>query len=224
MEDKILEPGQPEFHPALDATFNLEEAVTLYRTGFLQTHPERLRRAEEDIRFDDVVERLTGFTSITISCPFHGRDSTPSFHLYRTSNDGWCFGCPPGQQYYNSILFVAKKLGVSREAALRWIEKEFDLPYIADVDIDEKEDDEEPVRIHFRDLLRPYVEHAAKDVQTCQQVDVAKDYLEDLFNAWPSRAEEKADPNAGDPKILARVLGPTVLAYIRQKKAQAARG
>src|SRR5208282_2777060 len=43
---------------------------------------QRWSRANSEIRFDDVVQELTGKWGRAISCPFHGTDSTPSFYLF----------------------------------------------------------------------------------------------------------------------------------------------
>lgn len=215
------EPGQG-ISPfvAADVDFERGHAEALYRAGFMDTHPHRWMRVHEEVRFEDVVALLTGQTQTVISCPFHGRDSTPSFHIYRRGNDAFCFGCPPGEQYYDSIIFAAKKLGLSRLGALRWLEKQFDLPAIADIDPEEyaEEQQGDTVRLTFRDVLPEFVRVAAKEVQRLQDVDLAREYLEILFDGWPARQEEKEDPDAGDPLPMARVLGKTTIDFMLARK------
>lgn len=220
-EPDQLELTDPETEIVADElTFDRAHAHTLYKSGFMEVHPHRWMRISEEIRMEDVVQMLTGQTSMKISCPFHGRDSNPSFQIYRRGNDAWCFGCPPGEQFYDAIIFTAKKLGVSKIGALQWLEKQFHLPPIADIDREDLEEEQDTglVEIKFRDLLPPYVEHARKDIQTAKDVDLAHEYLEILFDCWPSRTEENADPDAGDPMPLARVVGPTVINYILDRK------
>ena len=218
-EPNPLETHESEF-VAADLDFNREQAHALYKAGFMETNPRRWMRISEEVRFEDVVALLTGFTSMVISCPFHGRDSTPSFHIYRRGNDATCFGCPPGEQYYDSVIFTAKKLGVSRVQALRWLEKQYNLPPIEDIDISDPEDNEDEgfIELKFPDLKAPYIEFAARDIQTAKDPELAIEYLEILFDCWPSRQEAKDNPDAGDPMPLARVLGKTTLEYILARK------
>lgn len=91
-EDKELEELLPT---EIELTFEKSNLYKLYRSGWSQgINPERWDRVRRDIRFEDVVADLTGHSGTTsIRCPFHGRDSRPSFWLYKRTNDGWCFGC-----------------------------------------------------------------------------------------------------------------------------------
>jgi hypothetical protein len=223
--DELREPGEDEEleeEGIEEANFDRRSVDLLYRSGYLDINPERWLRAKEDIHFDDLVVRLTGFSSTMISCPFHGRDSTPSFHLYRRGNDAWCFGCPPGKNYYDSIIFVSERLGISRLAALQWLENTYNLPPIADLKPEEAEELHagDPLLVTFRDLLPAYVEHARRDIRAARDVDLAKEYLEILFGAWPPRNEEQTNPNAGEAIPLARVLGKPAINYILQNKAR----
>jgi hypothetical protein len=206
-----------------DAVLERATAEQLYQGGFLIVNPERWTRIKDLIRFEDVVALfIPGYHyRQVISCPFHGRDSNPSFHLYRRTNDAYCFGCPSGKQYYDHIRFVAAQHGCSKLRALCWLEREFELPKMADVNSEEYAEDheEEFVSVTFRDLKEPFIKHAARDIAAQgNDIDLAKEYLEILFDAWPSRAEEKEDPAAGDALTLARVLGKTVVDYILARK------
>jgi hypothetical protein len=137
-----------------------------------------------------------------------------------TTKLGVVHNCPPGEQYYDAVTFTAKRLGVSKLAALQYLEKQFGLPPIDDIEIADLEEERDGgyVELKFPDLKRAYIEHAAKDVQTAKDVELAIEYIEILFDCWPSRAEEKADPQAGDPLPLARVLGKTTLDFILARK------
>jgi hypothetical protein len=206
-----------------DVSFARAEADKLYRSGFMRIHPHRWQRVLEEVRFEDVVEKLIGSTEMTISCPFHGRDSKPSFHLYKRTNDAFCFGCPPGEQYYDAVKFASKRLGVSESTALRWVEDQFGLPPMKDIPFEETLEEEKPefLEVTFRELLPSYVQHAARDIQNSQDVELAEEYLEILFDAWPSREEEKKDPvNSGDALSLARVVGQKVVDAILKKKVR----
>src|SRR5208282_6829810 len=87
-------------------------------------NPERYEQIRREINFGDLVADLTGHTGSEIRCPFHGSDSTPSFYIYPPArgNNGWCFGCVKGQQYYDHIRFVRELLGYSFIKALTYLE------------------------------------------------------------------------------------------------------
>ena len=161
-----------------------EHLAQLYRSGESRTiNPERWERARTEIEFEDVVEELTGQTSFDkIRCPFHGSDRTPSFAIYRNSNDGWCFGCPPPKenQYYDNIRFASRYLGISRVKALVWLEKFGNLPPLDDVivEVEEKE-----VTIEFRDLSEAYITLARRDVLLHRDLELAREYLHMYFQA-----------------------------------------
>jgi hypothetical protein len=226
----MTEPKSPGEGEQQDSTFKVADDVAierasaqqLYQGGFLIVNPERWTRIKELIRFDDVVALFIPGHHQVISCPFHGTDSKPSFHLYRRTNDAYCFGC---SKYYDHVRFVAAMHGGSMLAALKWLEHEFGLPKMADVNSEEYADDhaEEFISVTFRDLKEPFIKHAARDVALANvegddAVELAKEYLEILFKAWPTHQEEQADSNAGDVMALARVLGRTVIDEILARK------
>lgn len=207
--------------PADDVAIEREAAEKLYRGGYLMVHPDRWIRIRDGIAFEDVVRLFIPGHHQVMSCPFHGRDSKPSFHLYHRTNDAWCFGCPPGEQYYDHVRFVAAMRGITRLQALTWLEREFRLPKLADIDQDEYLEDhaEEFVSVTFRDLKDPFVRHALRDIrEQGNDLELAKEYLEILFDAWPTRAEEQQNPDAGDALALARILGAEIVDAVLTRK------
>jgi len=172
-------------------------------------NPARWDRANDEINFQDLVEEFTGkYSNDKINCPFHGSDSTPSFGFWPHKNNGFCFGCPPGEQFYDNIIFVAKTLSISRVKALFWLEKKYNLPPMDDVVLDD-EDEEEEVSIEFADLSEAYIRQAGREVQKHQDVEMGQALVRIYFQA---EFEKDAMP-------LARVLDPSTLEHIRQKKA-----
>jgi hypothetical protein len=159
----MTEPENNTFKVAEDVTIERAAAEKLFQGGFMVVNPERWTRIKELIRFEDVVGMFIPghYGQQVISCPFHGRDSKPSFHLYRRTNDAYCFGC---SKYYDHVRFVAAMHGGSMLRALKWLEREFKLPRMADVNSEQYADDqkEEFVTVRFRDLLEPYIRFAAR--------------------------------------------------------------
>ena len=174
--EKVVPPDPEE----LD--FVRSNTVKLYRTGGI--NPLRWVRAKEEISFEDVVSELTGKTGQKISCPFHGPETIPSFHIYRHANDGYCWGCPPpsSSQYYDNVKFVSRYLDIKRTAALLWLEKKWGLPPMGDVDVEE-EFTEIEVEISFDDLIDPYIFKASHDIQEFHDVELAEEYLQIYFDA-----------------------------------------
>lgn len=170
-------------------------------------NPARWERAKDEVNFQDLVEEFTGkYSNSMISCPFHGTDSTPSFKFYPHKNNGWCFGCPAGEQFYDNIIFVAKTLSISRVKALFWLEKTYKLPPMDDVILDDEEEEEE-VSIEFADLSEAFIRQAAREVQKHQDVEMAQEFVRIYFEAEFEK----------DPLPLARV-DPSTLEDIRQRK------
>jgi hypothetical protein len=171
-------------------------------------NPARWDRANDEINFQDLVEEFTGKRSNDkISCPFHGTDSTPSFGFWPHKNNGFCFGCPPGEQYYDNLRFVAKTLSVSRLKALLWIEKTYSLPPMDDVAVEDEEEEEE-VSIEFADLSEAYIRQAAREVQTHKDAELAEGFIRIYFQGLRDN----------DPVALARVLDPSTLQGIKDRK------
>ena len=227
MSDDQQYPNLEEFD------FQKATLLKLYATNSGNINHVRWERVRQDIRFEDVVAETVGLSGgNAISCPFHGRDSTPSFWLYKGTNDGWCFGCPPGEQYYDHVRFVSKYLDVSRVTALKWIEKKFELPTLAEYE-DVAEDEEETVTLELKDLTEPYIIKAVRDVQATQDVGLALEYLRFYFEAihldkaadelkkQGDDAEEVKDLQLKAAMVLARILGKTEIDKVLEKKARA---
>ena len=129
---KTKETSMPDESDA-DEIDSIKAEIAKLDAAQSRTHginPARWERANDEINFQDLVEEFTGKRSSNraISCPFHGPDRTPSFYFYPAHNNGFCFGCPPGEQFYDNIRFVARTLSVSRLKALLWLEKNQGLP------------------------------------------------------------------------------------------------
>lgn len=212
-----------ELQPDVDVielNFERNSLHKLYRSGEAGgIHPERWDRIRRDIRFEDVVADLSGHSgSSAIRCPFHGSDSRPSFWLYRGSNDGWCFGCPPKEQYYDHIRFVARYLDINRVQALRWLEKKWDLPPLANLPDEEEDEEYTTVKLSFDDLQEPYIRKAIKQVHEFKDVELAEDYVRYYFEALHQlklaeeakkigEIEDAASFETKAATTLARVLG-----------------
>jgi len=204
-----------------DLNFEKDTLYKLYQTGgSREISPERWDRVRRDIRFEDVVADLTGHSgSTSIRCPFHGSDSRPSFWLYKGTNDGWCFGCPNREQYYDHVRFVAKYLDIKKPAALRWLEKKWDLPPILDV-IEEEEDGGPPIKLSFADLQEPYMLKAIKQVQEFKDVELAEDYLCYYFKSMQLMkfAEDAKKQGEGEDALELEAKAATTLAGVLGKE------
>jgi DNA primase len=206
--------------------FERDSVQKLYYTGANGINPERWERARDDIRFEDVVAELTGHRDSVIRCPFHGRDRTPSFTLYPRTNDAYCFGCPPGKMYYDSITFVSKYMEITRVQALCWLEKTFDLPYMPGVQLDD--DEELGELLTFWDLAEPFILKASRDVQETKDPELAEDYIRIYFTGLSTEkaAKDAEKTDEDDPQDmhleatleLAKVMGKEQLASIANRK------
>lgn len=175
-------------------------------------NPLRWDRARE-LDFISLVEELTGIhcnRHMFISCPFHGRDSHPSFYIYY--NDAYCFGCSAA---YDCISFTAKHFGYSNKyKALAWLERYYKLPPIGDVTDEDFEPEEvEEVTLVLEDLKHPYIVFASKDVQATQDYVLAEDYLRRYYEGLDA---EQVLP-------LARVLGGEACRTILMAKVNKAK-
>lgn len=160
--------------------------VSLRKLGNISE--KRWDRVKEDVSFVDVLGLLyDGYvprSGGSISCPFHGRDSTPSFNIYPHSNDGCCFGCVEGDKYWDSVKFVSRTLGISKPKALRWLEREFNLPDLPDDPIEEEED--EIITLEFDDVAPEFFKLCRNMIRTVDEVDrldVARELTTAYFQA-----------------------------------------
>ena len=201
MADDAAVPPQTAEIPGVEALdFERESVQRLYRLGS-GISDERWDRARNDVLFADVLQELTGKRDTVVSCPFHGRDRRPSFTLFAGSNDAYCFGCPPGSQLYDNVTFVSRYLEVSKGEALSWIEKTFDLPYIADSGIAEDEDEDE--ELSFQDLAEPFILRASQAIQETKDPELAEGYLSTYFTAdGLEKAAKSAEEDGPSPLEL----------------------
>lgn len=210
--------------------FQKSNLSKLYSSGEARgVNPERWERIRREVRFEDVVSDLVPYNGgNSMSCPFHGRDSTPSFWLYRGTNDGWCFGCPPKEQYYDHIRFVSKFLGITRVQALKWIEKKWNLAPIADI-VSAEGDETSVVTLDLKDLVEPYILKAIRDVQAVKDAELAEEYLRFYFEAIQleklaeeakkeGELEDAADLRTKAAMTLARILGKEEIDRILERK------
>ena len=213
--------------PAIEELdFGRESVQRLYLTSTGGINPERWERARDEVRFEDVVSELTGHREHLLHCPFHGRDRRPSFQLYPRTNDAFCFGCPPGSQYYDSIIFVSRYMDCNKMQALQWIEKTFDLPKLPNAPL---EDGDEDGTLGFWDLSEPFILKAAHDVQESGDPELAEDYIRIYFKglAMEKAAAESEKGDEGEDLgdmhlkatlVLAKVLGKEKLNSIVEQK------
>ena len=161
--------------------------------------PERWERAHDNPPVKDLLADLFGLHGSPLSCPFHGRDSKPSFYVYPRSNDCYCFGCGEGPLgYWDNLKLVAAHFGwvrtfgsdevPDRVQALKWLEKNYDMPvlthesassrpdiFILDDTLGDTEAEQDPL-LAYRDvpftLLRePYIRAAIVQVSTAAPED-----------------------------------------------------
>lgn len=210
---------------AEDVEFTREAARELYRAQFgdsnLIARWDRIRSA---IPFEDVVEEIQGERRSVISCPFHGRDSRPSFTLYRRTNDAFCFGCPEGEKYYDAVRFVCAKWGYTRLQAIAWLEKHWELPPLAATDTEEEEDDEDDsetvtVTLNFSHLAESYIAKAATTLSQKPDPEMAREFIAIFFQGRP---DKDADPNSDESlervMPMARVLGWKAIEEIKRRR------
>lgn len=206
-----------------DIEFGREQASKISRAGPASNIGSRWDRIHEEVRFDDVVAEFEGTSAEMISCPFHGRDSHPSFRIYWRSNSGYCFGCPEGEKYWDSVRFVARKLGYSNGQAIRWLEKKYKLPPLEDSqqgDSDEEsEDDVKTISLSFEDLSGAFKKKAAAHFLREQDPAVAREYVRTYFDAMP-RSNADRDSNDERKKLgaMARILGSDAIEGIKRWK------
>lgn len=189
--------------------FSAAEAAKLLRDGI---NPARWDRIREEVDFLDLVDMLVDRSDQrrrgnSISCPFHGSDSTPSFTIYPANNNAYCWGCPHDDQYWDPIKFTARILGKTNRQALKWLEKEYNLPPMAELhsDADEEVEESQTFSLQVEDLaptfirtVRAYSRHHRQNDGVSQEVQEA---VRKFFEAVKTQ----------DPMPLARVLGAKVV-------------
>lgn len=219
-----------------EVNFERSELDDLYLTH--QLNPARIEQIEREVIFADLVEDLTGRYGSEINCPFHGTDRTPSFYIYPPArgNNGWCFGCAPGYQYWSHVRFVRELLGYSFPKAVQWIEKQYNLPFIPD-EVEEEVDDagEVEITIEYEDLIEPFILKAKREILANKDFEQAQEFLRIFFQAEASfeaanalakdtditaeeRCEEVSRMKTQAAVKLARVLGHDAMDEVASRK------
>ena len=130
----------------------------------LQAHIDRIK---EEIPIEQLLHDLGydvrpggGFREQQFSCDLHGDgiDNKPSARMYPDSNSWYCFACSKAR---DAIDTVSEKLGLTLAQAIRWLEKEYNLPVLP-------WDDERPEEP--KPTLRADMEALADDERTFEQV------------------------------------------------------
>lgn len=218
--------GEDDNFLADDVSFDRQTARELYRLGFggdLNLTARWVRVTDPlVIRFVDIVNDIHGRaeSSGMISCPFHGRDSHPSFKLY--PDGAWCFGCPHGQQYYDTVKFVAAKFGYTPNQAITWLEKKYALPKLEATDEDtgdETEEGDEIISLNFAHLAPAYIKKAAQHFREVLDPEIAHEYIRTYFESMPNRKENPDSPEALERAMgLANVLGWKAVEQIKKQQ------
>lgn len=204
-----------------DFEWTREKARELYRAGFGDPNMmERWDRIREVIPIEDVIAELQGTRGLVISCPFHGTDSRPSFNIYKRHNDAFCFGCPEGEKYYDSVRFVAAKFGMTRLQAIVWLEKEYELPPLEAAEEEEEDDDTEVVvtTLNFNHLAEPFIHRAASAFLAELDAELVREYIAMFFDALPDRNEDlNSDESQVKVMPMVRTLGWKAVEEIKKK-------
>jgi hypothetical protein len=204
-----------------EVEFNRVVARDLYRAGFGNSNLlARWDRIKTEVKFEDVVEQVLGFTDPVIRCPFHGGKS---FTLYRRTNDAYCYGCPPGSGYYDSVRLIAGLHGYTRAQAITWLEKQYDLPPLEGIDEDEDEDDDDDdtgvATLTYADLIEPYITLASSQFLQNPEPELARKYIEIFFDSLPEKnADLSSEEELKRAVPLACVLGSEIVEAIKQRK------
>ncbi len=199
-----------------------EKAREMYRAtlGDVNLSP-RWARILDEVQFVDVVEAIHGPAPSDgmISCPFHGRDATPSFKLYKGSNSAYCFGCPEGQKYYDAVRFTAAKFGYTPLQAIHWLEKRYDLPPLEAEAEELEEGDTVIVNLNFSHLAEPFIRRAGEHFLSTLDPDLAREYIAMYFEAVPGRnANLDSEEELLKTVPLARVLGWKALEQLKKQR------
>jgi hypothetical protein len=160
---------------------------------------ERWERA----RGIDIFDLVLGMTGLkmkgsAISCPLgHGvgaKDSRPSFYLYKNTNSCYCFGCPPGKNFFDPVGFVSAFMDMSPTQALIWLEKKYNLPPL---EPSRAEEEEAHWLITVEDLKETYFRKVRSSLRQDPRLSNAKLYMQ-IY--WESM-------DLGDPTGMASVIG-----------------
>lgn len=190
---------------SLVVEFSAAEAAKLLRDGI---NPARWERVREEIDFWELVDMLVdrsdqGRRGNAIRCPFHGRDSTPSFQIYSHSNNAYCWGCQHGDQFWDQIKFTARILNKTSRQALKWLEKEFKLPVLPELhgDVEEEIDESKTFTLEVEDLAPTYVRTVRAYARRHRDCDGVSEEVHEAVRKFFEAVK------TNDPLPLARVLG-----------------
>jgi len=177
----------------------------------------RWERINEEVSIKELIADLyDGESRDLFNCPFHGRDSRPSFKVYPEKNNAWCFGCPDNTGFYDCVRFAAAIWECSHLKAIALIEKQYNLPPLGPDPDDYDEDDEDDydvdrdgnrlVRLTIPDLLEPFIKHSAYEILQNPVPHVAREYIRIFFDSIPEDDQSRED---ADNQLLcvARILG-----------------
>jgi hypothetical protein len=208
---------------AEDVEFERKTAQELYYRQFgddpnIAARWDRLRTPTE-FRFVDLVNRIhdgRATVGAMMSCPFHGRDSHPSFKIYK--NDAFCWGCPTGSGFYDSVGFVAAKFQITKIQAIRWLEKAYDLPQLDVVEEEEDEETEDGPPLTFADLAPTYIQFIARQFrQDPTDLEMIHDGIRTYFEAKPGPKEKPDSVEALErARDMANILGEKLLEKIKR--------
>lgn len=92
---------------------------------------DRREEIKSRVTIADVIRKYSPSSEIkkdVMRCPFHS-ERTASFRVYRSNNSFYCFGCGVGGDQIN---FVAKMLDISYYDALKRVDEDFMLAFLAE--------------------------------------------------------------------------------------------
>ncbi len=190
----------------LEEDVDFGEATELAVHG---VHPARWQRARKDVDVRDLLYQLHSLRGSPVVCPFHG-DRSPSFYVHIHNNDCHCYGCPDGDQTWDTIKIVARSLEISPSQAVSWLEREYHLPQLTDEEMAKFESEDvydlsesnrgEGSLLTVEDLRPPYLREARRMIAFAPKEDRLQ-YAEELTNGYSLAF------HYSDPSLLARVVG-----------------
>jgi len=205
-----------------DIAFTQENARIFYRAHFDDPQLiERWERINLKVKLQDVIADLHhGESREVFSCPFHGRDSRPSFKVYPAKNNAWCFGCPDQSNYYDAVRFVSAKFDYGRLQAIIWLEKKYHLPPL-EKSLDEEDEEgleksgQRVLSLKFEDLEDPYITAVAAAFAANPDPWMVRGLIQTFFDALPAGPPE-APEEIVKLQTLGRVLGQKALDAIKR--------
>lgn len=200
----------------VDVDFGVAEELAVHGI-----HPARWHRARKSVDVRDLLFQLHGLRGSPIVCPFHG-DRSPSFYIHVHNNDCHCYGCPDGEQTWDTVKIAARSLDISMSQAVNWLEREYHLPPLTDeemqnfdttdvYDPDKADEESGEVLLTANDLLEPYIQEAKRMIIATPMEDRLP-FAEELVNACSLAM------HYSDPSLMARVVGVEVVRSLVRAK------